>query len=272
MSVRIQTGFVGIEYPLDHPRVGWQSHSGTVTATNAAAGFPAADALDPRTFNAWKPSAFPASWTLTFPSARVVSYVAVGAHTIGTSGANVQIEVPDGLGGWNLVAGTSDVPGDDGALMFLLSPASRTAIRVTVSDLGGASLPELGNIRVGPVMEWPQRAQFTGTPITEARQIEYEFNQSQTGEWLGQTVKRRGLAFDASISHLSEAWTASTYAPFRAYADTGNPFFYAARPVKYPDEVAYCMADGLIQSERATPNKAISRAVTMRLRGYARNG
>jgi hypothetical protein len=160
--------------------------------------------------------------------------------------------------------------------MFLIEPRTLDAIRLRIADPGGASLPTIGHVRAHRVLEWPQRAQFTGLPITEARQIEYEFNQSQTGEWLGQTTKRRGLAFNVTIDNLSEAFSADTgptgYRSFRDHADAGQPFFVATRPSKYPDEVAYCFADSLIESERVTPNFRISRSVTMSLRGYQRNG
>lgn len=272
MAVIIESGFVGIEYPLDHPRIGWNTVvNGTATASSSATGFAASNAADPRTFTAWRPTAFPATWTLTFGGNRVVSYLAIGAHDLGSSGCEVVVQEPDG-GGWADIPGTSHVPSDDSAIMFLLSPRSIGAIRIRITDPGSAALPTIGHVRSQDVMEWPQRAQFTGKPITEARQIEYEFNQSQTGEWLGQTVKRRGLAFDANISHLSEDWTDNTYAPFRNHADAGLPFFYAARPSKYADEVAYCMAESIVQSERAIGNKNISRSVSMALRGFARNG
>lgn len=272
MGVVIEAGFPGIEYPLDHPRVGWQALTGTVTASSAAAGFSASAALDPRTITAWRPAVLSADWSLTFSEGQVVSYVAIGAHDLASRGCGVALQVMDGAGVWSSVPGVAHTPADNGAIMFLLSPRSVLGVRVQVTDPGSATPPTIANIRAGHVLEWPRRAQFTGRPITEARQIEYEFNQSQTGEWMGQTIKRRGLAFDVSISHLSEAWTDTKYAPFRSHADTGQPFYIATRPNKYAGEVAYCLADGLIQSERDIPNRSISRSVAMSLRGYARNG
>lgn len=272
MTTRIQAAFTGIQYPLDHPRIGWQAHGGTVSVSSADAGFPGAAALDPRTITAWRPQSLTANWILTFPEPSVVSYVGIGAHNLGSTGCEVRLQIPDGGGGWTLIPGTEGIPSDDGALVFLIMPRVLSAIRVLIRDLGGASIPTIGHIRVGEVMEWPQRAQFTGLPITEARQIEYQFNQSQTGEFMGMTVERKGLQFPVTIQHLSEAWAAEKYAPFRKHADAGQTFFITTRPGKYPGEVAYCYASSLVQSERALPNFRISRDVTMNLRGYARNG
>ena len=272
MSVIIQAGLVGVQYPLDHPRVGWAARPGTATASSADAGFPATAAQDPRTITAWRPTSLPATWTLTFPADQTLTYVGIAAHDLGSSGCGVGLQVPDGVGGWSFLRGTRTQPTNDGAMMFLLVPVTTSAIRVRITDPGSATLPTIGHIRAGLVVEFPRRAQFTGLPITEARQIEYAFNQSQTGEWVGQTIKRRGLSFDVTVNNLSEDWTEGPYAPFRDHADTGQPFFYAARPVKYPEEVAYCMASDMIMSERTIGNRNISRSLTMRLRGYARNG
>lgn len=272
MAIQVQTGFVGITYPLEHMRIGWQRYGGTVTASSAAAGFPAGDALTDLTYTGWKPTGATGSWTLTFDSPQEVSYVGIGAHTIGTSRAGVGVSFPDGSGGWPPIPGLFTRPEDNAALMFLFAPVTVSAIRVYVSDPGGAVAPRIGHIRAGPVMEWPRPCVYTGTPISDAREITYRDNISDAGEWQGREVISKGIPFTLQVNHLSEDWIASDYAPFRKYCDTGGQtFFVAPRPTsRYLDDVAYAKPASPLQAPREIPNYRISRSVTMQLKGHAR--
>ena len=266
MSVVLQNGFIGIEQGLNNPRLCWRKVAGTVTASTEAEGFDAKFAYAEELVNAWRPTAVPADWTVTFADDAPVSYVGIGAHTIGSSGATVKAQVPDGSGGWNDVPGCVATPSDDAAILFLLSVQDVGAVRVVVSE----AIAEIGYILTGQATEIPRLAQFTGLPITESQQVEYRDNTSMTGKPLGRTLQRDGLEFTVEIENLPETFRATEWAAFRQAMERGGRqfFFYAPKPEKYPDEVALAWQRQPSPFERAIPNKNISGAINMTCGGY----
>jgi len=265
MSVILQNGFIGIEQDLNHPRLCWRKLAGTVTASTEAEGFDAEFAYSEELVNAWKPTAVPANWTVTFPSSAPVSYVGIGAHTLGSSGATVAIQRLVGST-WTTFPGCTATPDDDAAILFLISPVDVGAIRVRVTG----AVAEIGYILVGRVTEFPRKARFTGLPITESQQVEYRDNTSMTGKPLGRTLQRDGLEFSVEIDNLPETFRVNEWRAFREAMERGGRqfFFYAARPEKYPDEVALAWQRQPAPFERALPNARISGSIAMTCGGY----
>lgn len=266
MSVVLQTGFTGIAHDLDHPRLCWRRLAGTITASTEAEGFDAEFAYAEELVNAWKPTAVPANWTLDFAAAQTVSYVGIGAHTIGSSGASVKVQIPDGLGGWDDVPGATASPDTDAAILFLLEPDDLDAVRIVLSG----EIAEIGYILIGQATEIPRLARFTGLPITESQQVDYRDNTSMTGKPLGRTVQSDGLEFSVEVDNLPETFRANEWAVFREAMERGGRqfFFYAPKAEKYPDEVALAWQRQPAPFDRAVPNKRISGAVNMTCGGY----
>lgn len=265
MSVVVQDGFIGIERGLNHPRLCWRKHPGTITASSVAQGFGADFAYAEELVNAWRPNSVPAWWRLTFPSAAPVSYVGIGAHTIGSSGATVEIQRLVG-GTWTTLPGCAVTPNDDDAILFLIAPTDLPSIRVRVTG----AVAEIGYILIGQVTEVPRLARFTGLPITESQQVEYRDNTSMTGKPLGRTLQRDGLEFSVEIDNLPETFRANEWRPFREAMERGGRqfFFYAPKPLKYPDEVALAWQRQPAPFERLQPNAKISGSISMTCGGY----
>jgi len=266
VSVVFETGFTGIAQDPDHPRLCWRKQAGTITASTEAEGFDAEFAYAEELVNAWRPESVPADWTVTFADDAPVSYVGIGAHTLGSAGATVKVQVPDGVGGWDDVPGCTVSPDDDAAILFLIAPVDVDAVRIVVED----EIAEIGYILVGQVTEIPRLARFTGLPITESQQVEYRDNTSMTGKPLGRTLQRDGLEFSVEIDNLPETFRANEWRAFRDALERGGRqfFFYAARPEKYPDEVALAWQRQPAPFERAQPNAQISGSIAMTCGGY----
>jgi len=266
MTVVIQTTFIGDLYPLDHPRIGYASHAGTVAASTSAAGFAASLAASRETYNAWKPTAVPATWDVTYAAPARVGYVGIGAHTIGSSGATVKVQRRIGSD-WVDVAGAQVTPANDDAIMWLIKPDLCSGIRLVLTG----AVAELGVVMAGPVLEWPRKTSFLGVPISEASQIEYEEGRSRTGEYFGRTIRSDGLEFDMSVEHLPEAFRVTEWAALRDHLDRGaGTFFIASRPNRYADDVAYAWPSQTARFDRTLPNYRVSGEVTIRCKGYKR--
>ena len=271
MAVVIATGFTGATHPLTHGRVCWNwTRDGTATATTAAAGFAAGNALPPRSDSAWRPTAIPATWTLTYPTARNVSFVGVAKHDLGTQNATIAIEYLVGST-WAAFPGAGALePADDTPILLLTAVTEVVGVRVRITAADDE--PTTSIIMVGLADEWPQPFVWTGQPITEGDRIGFENTIAVTGNWLGRSVVSDGLQFGVDMNNVPEAWRKVQFKAFKAYANGKDAaFFIALRPDGYVDELAYAWATEVVTANRAMPNKRISTSVSMRCQGLRPN-
>lgn len=272
MSVFIETGFTGDTYPLTHGRVCWNWHNnGTISASTEASGFPAENAMPPRTDSAWRPTSLPGSaayWINNYTSSREVGFIGIAKHDLGTQNATIQVQYKAvGAGSFTNYTGLGSVqPEDDSPLLFLVDPDLVDGIGINISAADGN--PTIGVIMAGVADEWPRKFTWTGFPITEGDRRTFRNNISQTGNWLGRSVQDDGLQFELTMDYATEAWRQGDFQLFKAYANGEDAaFFIAPRPGTYPDEVAYAWATDVVTAERTMATTAASTSVTLRCQG-----
>lgn len=246
--IYIKSSFSGNTYGLEHPRILWNSVSrrGTVAVSTEADGFEGVNAATATTYDAWKPTALAATWTLTFDTAETVSAVAIDSHTIGSTASSVQIMEDDGMGGWqNIMAQQS--PSDDSPIAFLFPAVSLEKIRVRIV---GTVEPQIGVIHVCEALELPQTVYMGApTPIDMGKVTGFQTNQSATGQYLGRSIRTEKPQNDFTVSNLSESWVRTNLLPFiddaREY-----PYFLLERPQTRPTALSYRWRDRDIRPER----------------------
>jgi len=255
MSVVIQSGI------SDKPRICFDKHTSTVSTTSSASGYNPDWMLDGETWSLWRAGSTTQTITLSF-STQTTSYAALAAHNLGSIGASVTCQV----GG---VTVGSVSPTDDSAILFLFS--SRSASQVQFIITGGTA--EIAVAQAGDALEMPQLSVFTGLPISESKQVRYRHQQSITGDVLGRAVEGADLRFDMTVQNLPETFRAATgditWKGFINHVDNVGPFFIAAKPSSYPDDVAYARATERPRFNRERPNLNNSGAVTFQCMGYA---
>jgi hypothetical protein len=263
MPVIIPVGFTGINYPLDHPRVGWRRMSGTVTASSAAAGFEAANANNERTDSFWRPTALTATWAIDAGTSEPVSYCGIAAHTLGSNGCTVNVQ---GLQGAVWVTLATATPTTDEPLLFLFASVTRAEMRVQITGSGG--MPTLGVIWFGAVTEWPMPAVYSpSVSLQRAKRSSYETNTTEGGQIVGRRLVRQELRPQMEVQYLPETWINSELDAFARHAET-LPFFVADKPSLYPASVAYAFCDGDVIPDRAYPLDDIANTVTLDMRAY----
>jgi len=255
MSVVIQSGID------DKPRICFDKHTSTVGVTSSASGYDPDWMLDGETWSVWQAGSTTQTITLSF-SSQTTSYAALAAHNLGSIGASVTCQV----GG---VTVGSISPTDDSAIVFLFSSQSASQVQFVIT--GGTA--EIAVAQAGDALEMPQLSVFTGLPISESKQVRYRHQQSVTGDVLGRAVDGADLRFDLTVQNLPETFRAAagdiTWKGFINHVDNVGPFFIAAKPSSYPDDVAYARATERPRFNRERPNLNNSGAVTFQCMGYA---
>lgn len=211
--------------PLNHARILWNPASGTVAADGAGGAL----AQNEFTAQRWVLGAGSQAWTLTLPAAAPVDCVFVAAHNL--AGCNIVIATSPTTSAAFTTRATI-LPGDNGTIAALFTdrdgnPISARRVRLTVT--GGGATRTAGIIRVGKALELPIPIYGGHGPISWNRRSEIEPQVSETGQWLGATIKRRSLQASYAWEYLAADWYAENFEPFaqtlpaRPFGIIGNP-------------------------------------------------
>lgn len=225
-----------LDYPLTHARIGYQTitRTGTVSASSSVDGYPSDAPKRPDTYERWKPSLLPATWSVDAGSAVAVDYIGIAAHTLGTSGATVQVQYSDNNTDWTNY-GSDFIPADNSPVMVIGNEVIHRYWRLSIS---GATAPEVGVIYIGKALAM-QRAIYGGhSPITLSRVTDIRPKKSEGGQFISKYILRQGVATSAQFQNITPSWYREYFDPFVLSARI-YPFFFAWRPEKYPNEVAY---------------------------------
>jgi hypothetical protein len=232
--IKVQTGF-NPTIPLSHSRIGHQTftRTGTASASTSATDFPADAPLNELTYEFWRPTALPANWTLDAGASVGVNYIGIAAHTLGSMGCTVAIQSSPDNSTWTTI--DSVTPTDDSPIMFLFASVTARYFRLSITN---GSIPSVGVVFVGTVLEMLRPCYAGLTPISLSRDSVIRPNRSEGGQWLGRSVIRSGSSMSASYNNLDNNWVRTTFKDFIDDAVL-YPFFFAWRPDNYPEDVGY---------------------------------
>lgn len=270
MAVIIETGFTGVAQPLTSPRICYQAFTPSSTlASSSAAGTDTDWITDGETWSVWTAGATTAQLNIVFASSVEIDYVGVAAHTIGSTGADVQIafQLTDG-GAYAIPTDIgSHAPEGDSAILWLFSRRSVFGVQIQIS--GGTGAASVAVMQAGQAFEWPRASTFLGMPISEAAQIKYRHQQSITGDVIGRAVSGAELQFNVDVANLPETFrTGSGWQGFKEHVKDVGPFFIAPKPQAYTDDVAYVRLTDQPRFNRSVPNNRVSGTVSLPCMGY----
>jgi hypothetical protein len=243
--------------PLTHARMlharNWFA-GGTVAASDTAAEFFAAGPLNSMTYERWQPATLGATWTYDHGSAVLGDAACIAAHSIGTSGAT--LEVLTSTDGTTFTSRIGPIiPADDEAIWCVLPPVTARYWRIALT---GLVRPTIGAIRFGRALQFPQPMFAGHTRVRFARQTQLRTNTSESGEFLGRSVQRVSRPTSYQWQHLPRAWVEANW-PALQRAVEAQPFWLTWRPDDYGD-VGYFVTD------------AVPQAATMGVRDYYQAG
>jgi len=218
----------------------------SVTASSEATGYPKENAYDWRTDDFWQPnSASPATYTLEadMGTATAADYGAIYAHDLHTQGATIALQYS--------TKATSPIAW---TTAFSVTPTTSAPIVKTFASqsirywryliTGAASPPSLGVLAFGSYLEMEQGCRAGLELPTYARTPDTLPNRSQTGAFIGASVKRRGVDFSVSFNAVTKSWLRANWATFQDHFEA-KPFFFAWDDANYGGEDVFCWAKGV---------------------------
>ena len=234
----------------DNPIIGYvnQVTASNISATTAAAGFPASNVANVSTNLRWEGvPASPATediLTAAVNSVEQLEYLAIAKHNLGTIGATVSVEGSVNLSAspvvWTELVGPAVLAGDAPAL-FRFTPQALDGIRLRIQP--GSAAPSVAVMYAGPLLTLQRRIYVGHTPSNYGWKSKIVNNRSESGNFLGRILLNQFVQNKVSMENVTPEYFRSFLVPFLEASFT-DPFFFAWRPETYSDEIAFAWMTG----------------------------
>jgi hypothetical protein len=220
-------------YPLNHARILYDNLLLTSTVTSTG-GTGDSLTLSPNTFERWTLTAA-ANVKYEFSTNVDVDTVCIGAQDF--IGETISVYYSATTGGSLVLIGSHLVTDTHAVMFHLTSSVSVADLEIRSTGAGYA-----GVIYAGEALQM-QRPFFSGhTPLPLGAVTDYFSSRTDTGEFIGRQIRRRGYESDASWKHLTDSWYRTYFQPFVESAKI-NPFFIAWNLLEQDADVGYCWTD-----------------------------
>ena len=257
----ITSGYtVGSNQPLTHARILWDFRAGAATGDGTGAALAANDYTAQR----WD-SEGAGDWTFQFAANQDVDTFVIAAHNL--AGKEVVISSSTGTHVFTpFVARATFTPADNSPIFVMANTESGAPFDVRRYRVSVDGAAQVGIIRAGKALQM-QRALYGGHNVALWNRVtEGQQSFSETGQWLGRTLKRLAYANSYDWQHITAPWYRDNFEPF-AQTLPLRPFAIAGNPAKMPQDVAW----GWAQSDVRPENMGVRNFVTfgMQVTGYA---
>jgi hypothetical protein len=205
-------------------------------------------ALIPNTYERWQVGGVGSPVRFQFKSLTTFDFIAFGAHTLGSHDVGqvfVTIEYSTTVGG-ALTFFDSFSFGTDNAIMFDYSGFDVVVAELVFTFDSPNFGATLGVLYAGKAMEMERSIYGGHSPADLSQKTSYQSTMSDSGQFLGRTVTRRGAATEFSWRHLTPGWYRSTFQRFVDSAVT-TPFFIKWNPAEYPSDTSFGYTTGDIK-------------------------
>lgn len=251
MAVVISSEFVLNEadaaIPLSYPRIlyhdvwggaGTESGvGGTISASSEESGYEGEHVADYFTWDYWRPTSLPATVEVQLDAAADVNYALIAGHTLGSTGNSVTPQYHDGSGWVDLADEFS--PGTDHVLAFLFESVTASRFRFLVDGSNSPDdMPSIAVAMMGTALAMQRGVTLNHRPVTMSRKTKARPQISETGQTLGRSIEREGVATEIAFENIEADWLRANFDPFIESARV-YPFGWVWHPVSYPSEVAF---------------------------------
>lgn len=246
-SMVLSTELIGIQ-----PNAGVLAWQSIVTETNVTASSeletnPVTNLANPATVFTWQ-AANTDEQTIEVEVEQSIDYIGIARHNLSGS---AEIRIQAGVNGdyYNLTGW--EKPDDRQALLFLINEAEPDSVRIRIRN--NIDPPVIGVLYVGLAMRLERNIYVGHTPITMGRDVQTVGGYSESGQYLGELIRREGRSTSVSLQNLTPQWYRDNLDAFIRRRPR-KPAFFAWRPGKYPAEVGYVWIKGSPRPSNQRPN------------------
>jgi hypothetical protein len=224
--------------PLTHARIGYQTFitEDMVTGSASIENFDVENIALDQTAETYKPSGSNAQIVIDAGTGVDVNYFGLTGRNMG----GIKLEYSFNNSSWTTISEKND--GLDVVTMGLFETVLARYWRFTFFGSG----QEVISIYLGKTLDMYRPIYGGHSPFNLSRTTSVRPSMSETGQWLGRTIQRKGFRGAFDFQHLPARWYRDNFDLFVQSART-KPFYIAWRPETFPNEVAYCWTSNDIQ-------------------------
>lgn len=212
---------------------------GTLTFSTQATWFNATNITDDATWNAWKPTAVPATLTVDIGAPVLCDMMGISSHDMKTVNASFSLQSStDGIT-WT-TRSASYTPLDNDDIIVCFPPVTARYWRFNLT--GG--LAAIGVIKLGPKLAFPCAPLEGHIALHHSRTYETLSNGSMTGQFFSSRVVRTGAETSVNVGIVDRDFAEINLAEFELHYNQGSAFFYCGAPSDIPKDMGYCKRPG----------------------------
>lgn len=237
--------------PKNFPIVCGQNKATTtnLTVTSENASYPAVNMVNPNENQRWESNTASDQYvTVSLSEEQEIDYVAFAGHNFGDDDALISVETYDGSS-WTERLAPIQIT-DNKPVIMKIEPISCSGVRLKIGS--SDTTPTITVFYCGLCVEM-ERANYVGhTPINYGKVSNIVDGMSESGRFIGRIVIGENYTTNVEIDNLTPSFFRNKVNPFFVDAEK-NPFFYAWRPLQYPNEVgfAWLRENGSMQNQLA---------------------
>ena len=221
--------------------------AGDISATSETAQGPASNMANPSTSFGWEAENTDQQ-DIDIESGETLDYIAIARHNL-RSPAEYRIQYIVG-GSTVTIIDWRAVPRRQ-ALLFFLNEATPDTIRLSIRN--NSQAPKIAVIYAGLATRMERGIYVGHTPITMGNQLTTVGSISESGQYLGEIIRREKYTTSVDLQNLTPQWLRDELLPFFQQRPRA-PAFWAWRPDKYSAEVGYSWLVGDPRPSNQRPN------------------
>jgi len=212
--------------------------AGTITWSSESVDGAALNSIEDTTFDFWMPTSVPAWIQVDYGAEALCDCAGIVSHTVGTSGATVEVQSSDDAVLWITRATIS--PLTDETILTVFPPVSARYWRIYIT----VSTCVIGVIKLGKRLVFPGGVISGHVSISHAHNVNLMTNISLGGQYIGNRQNRVGASTNIDFGLIDTDFVENDMAEFEDHYNSGRPFMFAASPLQYPYDYGYCWRSG----------------------------
>lgn len=226
----------GTDIDPNNPRVGWQSYlfDGSVTADYELVDYPATNILNESLGLYWRSSEDTLNQNLNMQiQPNVIDYCGIGAHNL--KGATIQLQRRDDTGDPWTDVGSPFIQADNQAIMIYFQAVASSAYwNLNITPAAGVA-PRIGTIYLGEMLTLSRKIWVGHRPTIFNKKTTF-YTGDAGGVYQGRVKEAVRHDVEFSQRQVSQSFLRNV---LKSWFDVSldRPFFFAWRPLNYPDEV-----------------------------------
>jgi hypothetical protein len=232
----------GTDIDPNNPRIGWDNKlfDGSITADYEETDYPASNILNESLGSYWRSSDDSTTQNLSMQiDPATIDYCGIGGHNL--AGATIQLQRRDDPGDPWTDVGSPFIPADNQAIMIYFTAVSSSSYwNIEIAPASGTA-PRIASIYLGEMLTLSRKIWVGHKPSLFDKDTNF-YTGDAGGIYQGRVKEAVRHNLEFSQKQVSQSFLRNVLKPW-IDVSLDRPFYFAWRPLNYPNEVVLAWLD-----------------------------